>query len=178
MKLPRAITHEARLVSVRAPLAAFLEQVAGLGSRLGPLLVQLPPSLAFERRLALRFFDLLRALHAGPVALEPRHATWFTAEADALLVEHRVARVAADPAITAAAAMPGGHRALVYYRLHGAPRRYWSEYPPARVLQWAQALRTLPARTQAWCIFDNTAGNGAVPNALELLATVSARFPS
>ncbi len=175
VKLPRTITHDAKLRNARALLEAFLEQAAGLGSRLGPLLVQLPPSLAFDARLALRFFALLRALHAGAVACEPRHASWFGAQAEALFAEHRIARVAADPAITPEAALPGGYRGVVYYRLHGAPRRYWSEYPPARVREWAQALRALPARTQAWCIFDNTAGSGAVPNALALQQAVSSK---
>jgi len=178
VKLPRAITHDARLRRARAPLEAFLAQVAGLGSRLGPLLVQLPPSFAFEAKVALRFFTLLRALHDGPVACEPRHATWFAQDADRLLVDHRIARVAADPAIVPEAARPGGHRGLAYYRLHGAPRRYWSQYPEERVREWAAELRALPARTQAWCIFDNTAGSGAVPNALEVLEAASAHFPS
>lgn len=172
VKLPRAITHDARLRRARAPLEAFLAQVAGLGSRLGPLLVQLPPSFAFEAKVALRFFTLLRALHDGPVACEPRHATWFAQDADRLLVDHRIARVAADPAIVPEAARPGGHGGLAYYRLHGAPRRYWSQYPEERVREWAAELHALPARTQAWCIFDNTAGSGAVPNALGLLGAV------
>jgi uncharacterized protein YecE (DUF72 family) len=176
VKLPRTITHDSRLRRVRVPLEAFLDQAAGLGSRLGPLLVQLPPSLAFEAKLALRFFTLLRSLHAGPVACEPRHASWFATDAEALLVEQRIARVAADPAITPTAGEPGGYRGLVYYRLHGAPRRYWSEYPAARVLEWAKALRALPARTPAWCIFDNTAGNAAVPNALALQQAVSSNL--
>src|SRR5690349_2461308 len=48
LKLPKAITHEARLVEVGDRLAAFREEASGLGDKLGPLLVQLPPSLAFE----------------------------------------------------------------------------------------------------------------------------------
>ena len=48
VKLPRTITHEAKLNNTRAFLQAFLDQATGLGDKLGPLLIQLPPSLAFD----------------------------------------------------------------------------------------------------------------------------------
>src|SRR4051794_31555714 len=60
VKMPRLITHDRGLTRARAPLAQFLDETAALGPRRGPLLVQLPPSLAFDRRRAARFFDLLR----------------------------------------------------------------------------------------------------------------------
>jgi uncharacterized protein YecE (DUF72 family) len=168
VKLPREITHEGRLRAARRPLLAFLASLQGLGARLGPLIVQLPPSLAYERRSARTFFSLLREHHAGPVACEPRHPGWFADHADALLAEHGIARVAADPAVVEAAAMPGGDTRLVYYRLHGSPRMYWSDYEAARLAHWAAALRALPRRIQAWCVFDNTASSAAMKNALEL----------
>src|SRR6186713_1499803 len=70
VKVPRAITHDQSLVAADVLLEVFLEEVAGLGSRLGPLLVQLPPSLAMNEEHAEEFFETLRRLHAGPVALE------------------------------------------------------------------------------------------------------------
>jgi uncharacterized protein YecE (DUF72 family) len=98
VKVPKSVTHERRLLDCEEPLAAFLDEVAALGEKLGPLLVQLPPSLAYDASLAGAFLAVLRALHDGPVALEPRNATWFTTDADTLLAEYAVARVAADPA--------------------------------------------------------------------------------
>ncbi len=141
VKLPRQITHDQRLRAARRPLEQFLGNVAGLGRRLGPLVVQLPPSLAFEPRVARTFFSLLRSRHDGPVVCEPRHASWFTAAADALLVRHRIGRVAADPAVVPAAALPGGWPGTVYYRLHGSPRKYWSVYDSERVARWSGELR-------------------------------------
>jgi uncharacterized protein YecE (DUF72 family) len=85
VKLPREITHDQRLRASRLPLQEFLADVAGLRSRLGPLIAQLPPSLAFEPRVARTFFQLLRERHAGPVVCEPRHASWFEPPAEALL---------------------------------------------------------------------------------------------
>ena len=170
VKVPKEVTHERRLLDCGEPLAEFLDEVAALGEKLGPLLVQLPPSLEYDVNLAGAFFEVLRALYDGPVALEPRHATWFTSDAAAQLVEYAVARVAADPARVPEAAVPGGSRDLAYFRLHGSPRIYWSRYDAA----WIGALApqvTEAARTarEVWCIFDNTASSSALPNALELL---------
>ena len=105
-KLPRAITHDQSLVATDILLEVFLEEVTALGDRLGPLLVQLPPSLAFDPDVADEFFTTFRALHAGNIACEPRHPSWFASGAASLLERHRVARVAADPACVPAAALP------------------------------------------------------------------------
>lgn len=169
VKIPKAITHERRLLDCEEPLAEFLDQAYALEERLGCLLVQLPPSLAYDDSLAGAFLAVLRALHDGPVALEPRHASWFEAEAQALLVEHDVARVAADPARVPEAAVPGGASSLVYHRLHGSPRIYWSDYDAAYLdALAARVAQDLTTAREVWCVFDNTAGGHALPNALGL----------
>lgn len=169
VKLPRAITHEQALVASDVLLEVFLEEVVGLGQRLGPLLVQLPPSLALVEDHAEEFFETLRRLHDGPVVCEPRHESWFGAQGDQLLRRHRVARVAADPARVPAAAQPGGDPGLVYYRLHGSPRIYWSDYEPERIAALAESLRGAAAPgVDRWCIFDNTTLGAATGNALAL----------
>ena len=174
VKLPRSVTHDNRLKGARADLEKFLDEVRGLGRKLGPLLVQLPPSLAFDNRSARAFFRLLRELHAGAVACEPRHTTWFEIKADELLKEFRIGRVAADPAIMPAAAAPGGWLgtggrgagATVYFRLHGTPRVYWSPYDEKQLREWSEQLRPFPEGADVWCIFDNTAAGAALENAL------------
>ena len=176
VKLPRAITHEARLCAAREPLEAFLDESAGLGDRRGVLLVQLPPSLAFEAPLAQAFFALLRELTDSPVACEPRHASWFETAADRALAALRISRVAADPARHPAAARPGGWLgaegdgagALLYSRWHGSPRVYWSRYDDAWLARQAERLGGWPAGSVPWVIFDNTARGAATANALEL----------
>ena len=108
VKIPQTITHECALKRARKPLERFLREVAGLGTKLGPLLIQLPPSLEFESRAARTFLSLLRELHAGAVVCEPRHVSWFTPNANGVLIDYRIGRVAADPAILEAASEPGG----------------------------------------------------------------------
>src|SRR4051812_15125369 len=124
VKVPKLATHERRLVDADDVLDGFLAEATQLGDRLGPLLVQLPPSLKYSAEIAERFFAALRDRFEGDVALEPRHATWFEAEAERLATKFRVARVAADPAVVPEAAEPGGWDGLIYYRLHGSPKVY------------------------------------------------------
>jgi uncharacterized protein YecE (DUF72 family) len=166
VKLRKAITHQARLAAGRAELDQFLTEVAGLGKKLGPILVQLPPSLAFEHDVAGSFFRDLRARFTGDVVLEPRHATWFTAEVEAMLRENRIARVAADPARVPAASEPGGFAELVYLRLHGSPRIYYSAYSREQLDGVAKLLAEKAAlHISTWCIFDNTALGAATADA-------------
>jgi uncharacterized protein YecE (DUF72 family) len=173
-KLPKTITHEKRLVDCGDLLAAFMEQAGGLGTKLHCLLVQLPPSFAFDAAVAGDFLRLLRAAHAGAIALEPRHATWFEPDADALLRDFRVARVLADPVRHEPGRVPGGWPGLVYLRLHGSPRMYYSSYEPAVLEALAHRMRqALDEAEEAWCIFDNTASGAATGNALDLLALLS-----
>jgi uncharacterized protein YecE (DUF72 family) len=167
IKLPRAITHELRLAHAEARLSDFVGEIAALGDKLGPILVQLPPSLAFNSPVAARFFAALRALTSGPAVCEPRHSSWFGPEADALLTASGVARAAADPAPHPAAAAPGGWPGLAYWRLHGSPRMYYTPYSGDILAALARRLRLGPA-AETWCIFDNTALGAATSNALAL----------
>ena len=172
VKVPRTITHDARLRDARRPLLQFLLGVAGLGARLGVLLVQLPGQQHYEARVAARFFGLLRELHGGAIVCEPRHASWFAPAAERLLIRQSIGRVAADPAVTPAAADPGGWPGIVYYRLHGSPRMYWSMYEPPRIEGWARAIASLPHGRRDWCVFDNTASGSAAVNALQLQQSI------
>ncbi len=174
VKLPREITHMRRLLDAAGPLDQFLAEITGLGETLGPVLVQLPPSLAYEAAMVRQFFTTLRERFEGAVACEPRHASWFDDAADAVLTEFRVARVAADPAVVARAAEPGGWSGLVYRRLHGSPRVYYSGYSAAHLDTVAALLRAdASLGRECWCILDNTASGEAAGDALGLLERVS-----
>jgi uncharacterized protein YecE (DUF72 family) len=166
VKVPKAITHDRALLRAREPLDRFLEEIAALGRKLGPLLVQLPPSFAFDARRVGRFFDLLRSRHKGPVVCEPRHATWTTSAAETILERFQVARVAADPPRGPGLEKPGGWPGLSYYRWHGSPRPYFSPYAAAALERLAGAVRASAVTT--WCIFDNTGSGAAAGNALDL----------
>ena len=165
-KLSKEITHKRRLADCDELLAAALAEMEALGEGLEVLLVQLPPSLAFDPAVAEPFFSALRGRWNRDVACEPRHPSWFEADADKLLVDLRVARVAADPAKVPAAAEPGGWPGLAYYRLHGSPVMYRSSYDDGRLE--AYAGRIAAGTAPSWCIFDNTASSAATGDALKL----------
>jgi uncharacterized protein YecE (DUF72 family) len=173
VKLPKAITHEARLRDADELLDRFAREAGELGHKLGCVLVQLPPSGVFDADVAASFLPRLRARFTCMLALEGRHPTWFGQAATALLREHGVTRVFADPP----AGQPGPHEATTaatYLRLHGTPRIYYSAYPPGFLREVERRIAAM-ARPGAdlWCIFDNTAEGHAVPNALEVLRGVA-----
>ena len=169
VKIPKLISHDRKLARARDPLTQFLAETAGLGKKRGPLLLQLPPSFAFDARRVGRFLDLLRNAHEGPVVCEPRHATWTGPAAIRLLENARVARVAADPPRAAGLHEPGGWARVVYFRWHGSPRPYFSPYASDVLENLATAIRRIPRAVETWCIFDNTGSGAAAANALDLL---------
>jgi uncharacterized protein YecE (DUF72 family) len=174
VKVPREITHDRLLTEFDEPLAAFLEQVSGLGDRLGCLLVQLPPRLEFDRRAAGKFFSALRGQSSAAIACEPRHVTWFTTAADKLLARSSISRVAADPIVAPGADRPDDWSPLAYYRLHGSPRMYYSSYPSDYLAALAERLQQEQAAgREAWCIFDNTALGAATENGLEVMRMIA-----
>lgn len=169
VKLPREITHQQRLRACATILRRFLDEVEGLGARLGCLLIQLPPSLAYERATATRFFSLLRRHFSGHAMLEARHATWFDPVVTEALRAFDVCRIGSDPALVAAAASPSTTTDAAYWRLHGSPRMYYSSYAEDFLQAVAAEMRACDAGVrERWCIFDNTASGFATANALRL----------
>ena len=171
VKAPRSITHEHRLVDVGDRMFSFHQQVQGLGDKLGVLLIQLPPSLTFDDAVATQFLASWCDMFDAPTACEPRHPSWFSDAADRRLIQAKVARVAADPALSPRAAEPGGFDGLAYFRLHGSPVMYASAYGDERL----DALgASLAACRSGWCIFDNTKFGAATTDALALARRVDA----
>jgi uncharacterized protein YecE (DUF72 family) len=166
VKAPRTITHQSELNCGETLLTPFFRQIRFLKDKLGPVLFQLPPKLQFAFPSVKRFLSSLRQIYAGDVVWEPRHPSWFTGEVDATLKEFDVARVAADPARVPSAGEPGGRPSLVYFRLHGSPRIYYSRYCDDYLSALAAQIASLASDVEVWCIFDNTASGFAVPNAL------------
>ena len=120
---------------------------------------------------------MFRTRFDGLIVCEPRHPTWFTDGADALLARHRVARAVADPAPVSRAARPGGWSELLYVRLHGSPRMYYSGYSQGFLDAISRLMQDAAETTMRWCIFDNTALGEATRDALALLSDVTVMRP-
>lgn len=168
VKVPKQITHDRRLHDCEGLVDEFLGQCSQLGEKLGCLLIQLPPSLAFDNTQAERFFEALRDRYQGPAVLEPRHPSWLAPQAMAMLENERIGRVAADPSPLSGGDRPAGWPGIRYYRLHGSPRIYYSPYEETWLKQLAHQLKSA-ADTPTWCIFDNTASGAATSDALRLM---------
>jgi len=169
VKIPKQITHEKRLRDAEILLDNFLSEFSNLGQNLGPLLLQLPPSESFNLDVAAKFFDHFRNKFTGAIVCEPRHLTWFSPQAEKLLIDFQIARAATDPAISPRASTPGGWNGVVYYRLHGAPKMYYSNYSDEFLSELNVKLHQTSEYSAVWCIFDNTAEFAATANALTLL---------
>jgi uncharacterized protein YecE (DUF72 family) len=194
----RYITHIRRLAGAETALANFLASgVLALGPKLGPLLWQLPPTLAYDEERLESFFALLprtsteaaalAARHSlqpdrahltvdadRPLrhALEVRHPSFCTDRTVRLLREHGIALVLADsphkwPLLEQDTAD------FRYVRLHGHPDVYASRYSPAELDFWAEKVLTWTTAGQdAYVYFDNDVRGHAPYDAVSLLELV------
>src|SRR5439155_23157922 len=94
VKVSRFLTHIKRLRAPAEPVDRFVGRVRGLGSRLGPVLLQLPPQLRCDRDRLAATID--RFPSSFRVAVEFRHESWFRDEIRELLVDRGVALCLAD----------------------------------------------------------------------------------
>ncbi len=175
VKTPRVLTHQRRLGDPAEPLDRFREEVGALGDKLGPILVQLPPSLSFDPLKAEAFWREVRDRFSGEVVCEPRHRSWFAPDADELLRAWKIGRAAADPPPVPGADQPAGWSGLRYVRLHGSPRMYYDAYSEEYLDRLAKRLTEFAQDAPVWCIFDNTAEGEAAANALGLLDRLHAQ---
>jgi uncharacterized protein YecE (DUF72 family) len=127
LKVPRRITHVARLRGIAEPLQNLLDTVAGLGAKLGPLLLQLPPNFRKDAGL---LGDCLALLPATVrMAVEFRHASWLDDEVYSLLRSRNAALCVADTEAGTTPVVPTAD--FGYLRLRD--RRYG----PAELARWA-----------------------------------------
>lgn len=173
VKLSRYFTQEMRLRETGEKLREILAGIAHLGKKWDVLLVQLPPSLDFEPAVAAAFLAELRGLlpELG-IAWEPRHRSWTTPPALALLAEFKIAKVLADPEPCPLPVDTRTHAPLNYIRWHGSPEIYKSRYAPAEIERLAESITGHPGG-RTWCIFDNTTYGFATENARELQSAIA-----
>ena len=165
VKANRYITHIKRLTHARDPLERFLRALSPLKEKLGPILFQLPPSLAFDEDV---FASFCRVLPADlRFALEARHPSWFTQAALAALGRHHIAWCISDTA-GRYPYLETDTAEFIYIRLHGSRTLYASEYTEQELCIWAEKIKAWGKETYVY--FDNDAMAYAPHNALRLSA--------
>lgn len=168
LKLNRFLTHTKRLAvddESRRYLADFAATAAALGEKLGVVLVQLPPSLRYDLDRLRTFFDAARS-HRLPLALECRHASWFTPETYALLDDYDVLWVINDSPDR----WPSDRhttKAGMYIRFHGNTELYKSSYSDAELAEWAAYIKNIRSE-RSWVYFNNDYEGVGARNAMTL----------
>lgn len=152
VKVSRYLTHIKRLRAPAEPVDRFVRRVAGLGPKLGPVLVQLPPQLELERARLLRTLD--RFPDEMRVAVEFRHASWFTDEIRRDLTDRGVALCLAD---RRGVLGPVWRTApWTYLRFHQGLARPRPSYGDAALAAWATRLAAQWAPDEdCWIYFNN-----------------------
>ncbi|MFC7274679.1 DUF72 domain-containing protein [Paractinoplanes rhizophilus] len=169
VKMSRYLTHVKRLREPAEPVQRFLDRAHGLGDKLGPVLIQLPPTLPGDP--ALLEETLSRFPAATKVVVEPRHPTWFTDETRAVLEKHRAALCWADRK-----GRPTGPlwrtADWAYIRMHEGQARPWPHYGKAALRKW---LELAGQCDETYVYFNNDPGGAAVTDATEMIAMARRR---
>jgi uncharacterized protein YecE (DUF72 family) len=159
VKVSRYLTHIKRLRDPQEPVARFLERATALGDRLGPVLLQLPPTLradpaALDATLALFPRDVR-------VAVEPRHASWWSDETQTVLKGHNAALCWADR--KGRPVTPLWRTAdFAYLRMHEGRATPRPRYGRAALRTW---LDRVDGSADTYVYFNNDPGCAAVADA-------------
>jgi uncharacterized protein YecE (DUF72 family) len=169
VKMSRYLTHVKRLHEPEEPVDRFLSRAEGLGRKLGPVLIQLPPTLqgdpaALDRTLA-------RFPRDVEVVVEPRHPSWFTGETRAVLERHRAALCWADR--KGRPLNPPWQTAdFGYIRMHEGGAAPWPRYGRAAIAKCLDLAGQFP---RTYVFFNNDPGGAAVADATALAAMARRR---
>ncbi|GIE22393.1 DUF72 domain-containing protein [Winogradskya humida] len=168
VKMSRYLTHVRRLHEPAEPVARFLDRAEGLGGKLGPVLIQLPPTLRVN------VADLDETLSRFPrgvrVAVEPRHDSWWTDEVRDVLTSHNAALSWADR--KGRPVTPLWETAdFGYLRLHEGRAQPWPHYGRTALVSWIERLPGVPT----YVFFNNDPGGAAVTDATTMAALARRR---
>ena len=179
VKGSRYLTHVRRLQDPAEPVARLLGAAAGLGPKLGPILLQLPPTLTAEPgRLAAclaEFRDAWPAVRGdGPevlrIAVEPRHESWWTDGVRQILAEHDAALCWADRLgrpVTPLWRTAGWG----FLRFHEGAADPWPRYGEGALRAWVERIKEARlTRADVYVYFNNDPGGAAVVNSAEFAA--------
>jgi len=161
-KLSRFVTHIRRLRDCEEPLKLFLDNARGLGTKLGPLLVQLPPRFPADPERLRAFLRLMpRRVRA---AVEFRDRSWERDDVFEILDAVGAAFVIPDrPGLRVPSVVTGGWS---YIRFHQG-REDAPGYARDKLRRWADRISSMPAK-DTYVFFNNDERGAAVRDALTL----------
>jgi uncharacterized protein YecE (DUF72 family) len=163
VKASRYLTHVRRLRDPAEPVRRMLDAFAGLGDKLGPVLLQFPPRMPADPSRLDRVLGLFPA--DVRVAVEPRDASWWTGDVRDVLTSHGAALCWADRAGTEST--PLWRTAdWGYLRFHEGDGEPWPRYTEGRLKDWADRVAgAWPAGAPVYAYFNNDQSGAAVLDA-------------
>ncbi|MFG2798890.1 DUF72 domain-containing protein [Streptomyces pseudovenezuelae] len=174
VKASRYLTHIKRLKDPKEPVHRLMSHAQGLGDRLGPVLLQLPPTLRADT-------DLLDACLAcfpasTRVAVEPRHVSWWTPATREVLETRGAALCWAD--VRARPVTPLWRTTdWGYVRLHEGRAQAWPHYGRRSLETWAGRIEQTWAGDEDVYVYFNNDPNGAAVRNARTFASLSQRSP-
>jgi uncharacterized protein YecE (DUF72 family) len=177
VKASRYLTHVRRLRDPAEPVGRLLHAAAGLGDRLGPVLLQLPPNMAADAAALdgclAEFARFPAAAGRGiRVAVEFRHPSWWTGEISGLLERHGAALCWADrlgrPVTPLWRTADWG-----YLRFHEGAAQPWPRYGDQALGSWARRVAgTWPDGADVFAYFNNDQGGAAIADVAAFAAAL------
>lgn len=175
LKVPRLITHYRQLKDCKEYLDDFFDTVQeGLKEKLGCILFQLPPKFSYTPERLQLVIDATRPGINN--AVEFRHESWWQEEVYNELKRHKISFVGVSHPKLPDAAIFNLNPA--YYRFHGVPKMFYSEYDHGTLKRIADELLSNNGLKEVYIYFNNTAGTGAIENATWLREYVSPKIPA
>lgn len=164
VKASRYLTHIKRLREPAEPVRRFMESASGLGDRLGPVLVQLPPNLPVAVDRLAECLDQFPA--SVRVAVEPRHDSWWIDEVRDVLAARDAALCWTD--------VLGRPRTRLwrtaswgYLRMHEGAASPWPRYGDQALHSWIRRIaESWPEGADVYVYFNNDPGGAAVRDAI------------
>ncbi|HEY9260957.1 DUF72 domain-containing protein [Chitinophaga sp.] len=172
-KLSRYITHIKRLTEPETTLPKFFDLFNPYLKHLGPVLIQLPPSLAFDEERITHFFGTLKKDYSDyHFALEARHESWLDPQVTSLLQQYKIAWVIAESGNRwpYAETITAKH---IYLRFHGPNGKYNALYSDKTMQHYAEKIKSWQQQKHSiWAFFNNDGHGYALQNALQLIELV------
>jgi uncharacterized protein YecE (DUF72 family) len=165
VKASRYLTHIRRLRDPAEPVERLMRAAAGLGDRLGPVLLQLPPNLRADAGALDECLGQFARFGPVRVAVEFRHESWWTDEIRALLTRHQAALCWADRLGRPVTPL-WGTADWGYLRFHEGRARPWPSYGERALRAWLQRTAVAwPGRADVFVYFNNDQGGAALHDA-------------
>ena len=169
-KISRYVTHIKRLRQVDEALEKFFVTISLIKTNIGPVLIQLPPSLKFDSILANNFYELLNQYYKDyAFAIEGRHVSWLSEESLQLMQKFNIAFVISQSGVGFPYAEEITAR-NIYIRFHGPVELFKSSYTAERLQYYAVKMASWRKQGyNLWAFFNNTWYNDAIENAVDLM---------